>query len=236
MAAGTGIAKHALACATVAALAVTACGADREEPEGLGTETPAATDPAADPTGEATGNADATPGSDEDDVDPTAEPEASFTQPHLPTEEPSVIELDDELPVQPPGDVSDDEREVLEAAGRFMATWQAVLFGADAEHSRLYDTTTGVQLDRLTSLIDEMAEDEWVFVGEPMELEALSVSVGGGEAEADLCIGLPGWIEIRGGVGAPFGSVERYLISLWMEDGRWMVTDATSQDTAECDF
>jgi hypothetical protein len=81
-----------------------------------------------------------------------------------------------------------------------------------------------------------MADEEWVFVGDPMELEALTVSAEGGEAEADLCIRLPNWIEVRGGAGAPFGNQERYLIDLWLEDGRWMVTNATSQDTEECDF
>lgn len=185
---------------------------------------------------EPTTTAEPTPTSDGENDEEDPEPAPSFTQPYIPGDEPRVIDLPDELPVEPPdGEVSDEEREVLEAAGRFMASWQAILFGADAERAGVRDTTTGEQLDRLMQFITDRDEQSWVFTGDPMELTARSLSVDGDSAEVDVCLVLAEWVEFRGGSVNPYGSPERYLVHLQRVDGAWKTADAQEEDADVCE-
>jgi hypothetical protein len=218
--------------ATVLAFVLAACGGG-EEPPGLDGQTDVVTSPPPtdvdqpEPTEEPA--ATTPPGDDEE-----SEPEPSFTQPYLPGDEPSVITLPDELPIEPPDDASDDELEVLAGAGRFMASWQAILFGADEDLSNVRNTTSEPQLGRLTSFIEQAEQEEWVFTGDPMRLQALDVSADGASSEVDLCITLPGWVEFRGGSVTPYASPERYLVYMQLQGGTWVAFDTKKQDPEAC--
>ncbi|NED95146.1 hypothetical protein G1H11_07440 [Phytoactinopolyspora alkaliphila] len=221
------------AAAAMAALVLTACGGGGTEPPGLDGQTDVVTSPPPTDLDEppASGESTATPPPDDDGG---SEPEPGFTQPYLPGDEPNVIELPDELPVEPPDDATDDELEVLEGVGRFMASWQAVLFGADAELSKVRDTAVEPQLGRLIEFIGQAEQEEWVFTGEPMLLQARDVSVNGDSAEVDLCLALPGWIEFRGGSVSPYPSPERYIVDMQQRSGTWVASNAREQDAQAC--
>ncbi len=221
-----------MAPATAAALmlVIAGCSSDSAEPAGLDGTATTTVGPVPDPTDTPA----ATTSTPDPPDDATPEPEASFTQPHLPGDEPSVISLAEELPIEAPEGVTDDDLQVLEAAGRFMASWQAVLFGADDKQSGIRDVATGVQLDRLIDLIGEMDREEWVFIGTPMQLEALDLGVAADRAEVDLCIRMLDWFEIRQGAAAPASHLERYRLDLRLLDDQWLVEDTAVQDNTAC--
>lgn len=212
-----------------------ACSAAGEEPVGLGPSDGVATSTSTPGEAEPTATADATtPAQPDDEGGDEPEPQASFTQPYVPGE-PRVIDLPDELPVRPPDGINDEQQAVLDAVGRFMASWQAVLFGADEDRSGIAETSGGAQLDQLRGFIADAAEQEWVFTGEPMLLRARSVEVDGDAATVDLCIGLPNWFEFRGGQLQLYNSLERYTIDLERADDAWLATDTQQTDESACD-
>ncbi|WP_129667850.1 hypothetical protein [Phytoactinopolyspora endophytica] len=232
----TAAGRAASVLSAVAVLVLTGCGGGGEEPVGLETEAGLATTAPPDeggdeptPTSEPTSTEPADGGGEEVDPEPT------FTQPHIPGDDPSVIDLPKELDVEPPSEVSGEEQEVLQAAGRFMASWQAILFGADEEQSGIRDTATGAILDSLVSFIAQAEEEKWVFTGDPMELTARSVSVDGDQADVELCLAFPGWIEIRGGGVTPYPSPERYALELERAGDGWVTSNTQEQDAAPCD-
>ncbi|NED99685.1 hypothetical protein [Phytoactinopolyspora halotolerans] len=233
--------RTAAVLSAVIVVVLAGCGGGGEEPVGLATETgDAPTAPSSEggdepgSTGEPTSTAQPTPTGPDDGGD-QPEPGPTFTQPYIPGDEPSVINLPEELDVEPPDQVGDDEREVLRAVGRFMASWQAILFGADAELSGIEETATGSIRDSLVSFIAQAEDEQWVFTGEPMQLTARSVSVDGDQAEVGLCLVFPGWVEFRGGSVSPYPSPERYAVELERTGDRWVVSSAQEQDAAPCD-
>lgn len=230
--------KAAAALVLVTGAVLVACDAAGTEPVGLATDGVVTNSPVPDdvPTSTTEPTPTTRPDDDGPDDDGTDDPEprASFTQPYVPGE-PRVIDLPDQLPVDPPDGVSDAELEVLDAVGRFMASWQAVLFGADEERSGIGLTSTGVQLGRLRDFVRDAAEEEWVFTGDPMRLGARSVGVEGDVAEVDLCIELPQWFEVRGSRIDPYNSLERYAIEMERVDGQWLAADTQKTEADVCD-
>lgn len=203
---------------------VTGCTAGADEPPGLSTE------PGSTGSVEATSTESQTA-----EAEPT-EPSASFTQPYLPEGEQSVIDLPTDIPAEPPAGASDAEREVVGALGRFMASWNALLFGAGVSESGIEETSSGTQLDRLRDFAAEAEEKQWVFVGDPMALEVRSVEVDGGSATVDVCVGLPQWFEYVGEVrrALPVPSPERYTVTFRSRGEDWSASETEQQDAAVC--
>ena len=222
--------RRTVVCGRIAAsgmLAVALCGcqAAAEEPAGLSTEpmlTPAST-PTSSPGPDATASAPS-----------VAEPAPTFTQPHLPGE-PRVVELPEALALEPPADATDEETAVVEAVARFMASWNAVLFGAGVERSRIEQTATGAQLETLVDYAAESDQLERVIVGEPMRLRLLGVETGGSSAAADVCLEMIGWVEVTDGAAGPLmPSLERYVVSMARSGSQWRAIGTQQQDPTEC--
>jgi hypothetical protein len=207
------------------ALTVCGCQAAAEQPAGLSTDPPDTPSRTPTPAPESDGPASQAT---------VAEPVPSFSQPYL-SGEPSVVELPEALALEPPPDATDAEADVVDAAAKFMASWNAVLFGAGVERSRIEQTATAVQLD---TLIDYAAESEKlrrVIVGEPMRLRLLDVDVAGSNADVDICLEMIGWVEVADGVVGPLmPSLERYVVSMTRSGSDWLATGTQQQDPAEC--
>ncbi|WP_035812871.1 hypothetical protein [Jiangella gansuensis] len=212
----------------VAALA--ACSSPAEEPAGLSDPTTTESTPAdADPT-------DSEPAETPrgDDEPPATEPSDGFTQPFLPDGQESVIELAPQLPVEIPGDATAEEEAVLEVVGRFMAAWDAILFGADPETARLAESATNPQLGRLVQYSAESVLEQRVTVGEPTVIEVRDVSVDGTTAEVDACITMANWVQYVRGEPEPLDAVERQVLTVENVDGRWLVSNSTQKGATAC--
>lgn len=221
----------AFVAATAATVAFAGCSSAAEEPEGL-----------PDPTVSASASAGETSGpapSEQPDASPAPQdeprPSPTFTQPFLPPGEESVVDLPTELVIEPPADASDDERTVLAAAGRFMASWDAILFGAGDEQSGIFATTADPQLGRLISYLVESASKQRVIVGEPTEITLRSVSVDGDTAEVDICTIMRDWVQYTGGTPEPQPEVERLVLTMTLRDGAWLATDTEQADPESCE-
>ncbi|RIQ23282.1 hypothetical protein [Jiangella rhizosphaerae] len=214
--------------ATVLALLFPAsCSSAGDEPAGLADDTA---------TGSVTSSQPATP-SDQPDASPSApepEPGATFTPPYLPPGEERVVELPTELPIEPPDGATDDERAVLRAAGRFMASWDAVLFGAGDEQSGILRTAVDPQLGRLLNYLVESVSKQRVIVGEPTEIELRDVTVGDGTAEVDICTIMRDWVQYTGGTPEPQPEVERLVLTMTQVDGAWLASDTEQADPEPC--
>lgn len=205
-------------------IALCGCQTAAEEPAGLSAQRMAT--PVRTPT--ASLESDATTS-----ASPVAEPAPTFTQPHLPGE-PRVVELPEVLALEPPQDATDEEAAVVHAVARFMASWNAVLFGAGVERSRIEQTATGAQLETLVDYAAKSDQLNRVIVGEPMRLRLLGVEVGSSSADADICLEMIGWVEVTDGVVGPLmPSLERYVVSMVRSGTDWRAI-GTQQQPAEC--
>lgn len=228
---------RSVALVAAGALAVAAgCSAAGEEPAGLTTEPAAGS-----PSGGSTTPPPAEPSDDAGETPPAetgepGEPDPSFTQPYLPEDAQSVIELPTDLPVEPTEGASEQEQEVVAALGRFMASWNALLFGASLEQAGAEETSSGEQLDRFREYVADAEEREWVFVGQPMQLTVRAIAVDEPTATTDVCIDLPQWFEwVNGELQMPqVPSPERYVVTFQSGDGGWIVSDTDEQDPADC--
>jgi len=207
------------------ALTVCGCQASAEEPAGLSTDPPDTPLRTPTPVPEPDGPTSQAP---------IAEPVPSFAQPYLPGE-PSVVELPEALALEPPPDATDGEVAVVDAAARFMASWNAVLFGAGVEQSRIEHTATGVQLETLVDYAAESEKLQRVIVGEPMQLRLLDVEVAGSNADVDICLEMIGWVQVTDGATGPLmPSLERYVVSLTQSGSDWLAAGTQQQNPAEC--
>lgn len=219
----------------VVALAVVAtaaaCSAPADEPAGLSTSAPPAdvdgSSPPPSPTSDPSRPASTEPASD------APEPDPSFTQPFVPGE-PSVIDLPEKLPIDVPDGASDAERAVIEATGRFMASWDAVLFGAGEQRSGIHETATGEQLRRLIDLGVNSAMQNKVTVGEPTVIDLVDVSVDADTAEVDICITMNDWVEYSAGEAEELDETERQLVTMVRTDGSWLASDTKPRDASSC--
>ncbi|MBB5788255.1 hypothetical protein [Jiangella mangrovi] len=219
--------------ALVAATAALAgCSAGGDAPEGL--SEPATTASASAPAG---ATDEPTP-SDDPDTSPAPQdeprPSPTFTQPFLPPDEQSVIDLPAELVIEPPDDATDDERAVLVAAGRFMASWDAILFGAGDEQSDIFATSVEPQLGRLLNYLVESVSKQRVIVGEPTVIELRSVSVTAETAEVDICTVMRHWVQYTGGTPEPQPEVERLLLTMTRDGDGWRASDTAQADPEPC--
>ncbi|TDD72030.1 hypothetical protein E1262_04775 [Jiangella aurantiaca] len=218
--------------ATVLAFLLSAsCSSAGDEPESL-TDEPS--------TGAVTTSASAPPPGGGDSPDggpsgPAPEPGATFTPPYLPPDEERVIELPSELPIEPPDGATDEERAVLQAAGRFMASWDAILFGAGDEESGILRTAVDPQLGRLLNYLVESVSKQRVIVGEPTEIELRDVTVGDSTAEVDICTIMRDWVQYTGGTPEPQPEVERLLLTMTLVDGAWLASDTEQADPEPCE-
>ncbi|WP_053207033.1 hypothetical protein [Jiangella muralis] len=221
----------AVGAAVAAFLLPAGCSAAGEEPTGLGSSTGSA---------DVTTSASTVP-SDPPTVAgdvpsaPAPEPAAAFTPPYQPPGEERTVELSAELPIEPPDDATDDERAVLLAAGRFMASWDAVLFGAGDEQSGILRTAVDPQLGRLLNYLVESVSKQRVVVGEPTELRLRDVTVTDTTAEVDLCTIMRDWVQYTRGTAEPQPEVERLVLTLTLVDGDWLASDTEQADPEPCE-
>jgi hypothetical protein len=136
--------------------------------------------------------------------------------------------------LEPPANATDQEAAVVEAVGRFMASWTAILFGAGVENSRIEQTAAGSQLESLVDYAAESDRLERVIVGEPMRLRLLGVDVVDTAAEADICLQMDGWVELTDGSAELMPSTERYVVSMARSGSDWLASSTQQQDPAEC--
>ncbi|SDU88124.1 hypothetical protein [Jiangella alkaliphila] len=206
------------------------CSSAGEEPAGLGDGTA---------TGPATASASLpSEPSDEPDDSPSApapEPGATFTPPYQLEGEERVVELPSELPIEPPDGATDDERAVLQAAGRFMASWDAVLFGAGDEQSGIMRTAVDPQLGRLLNYLVESVSKRRVIVGEPTQIELRDVTVDDTTAEVDICTIMRDWVQYTDGAAEPQPEVERLVLTMTLVDGVWLASDTEQTDPESCE-
>lgn len=225
-----------LVAVAAASAVLTGCSSAGDEPSGLPgpTTTASASAPewAGSDTPEPTGEPDASPSSPSGGE---PEPSPTFTQPFLPPGERSVIDLPAALVIEPPDDATEEERAVLDAAGRFMASWDAVLFGAGDEQSGIFATSADPQLGRLLNYLVESVSKERVIVGEPTVIELRSVSVHGTTAEVDMCALMRNWVQYTGGTPEPQPELERLLLTMTHEGGAWLATDTKQADPQPCE-
>lgn len=217
--------------ATVLAVLLSACSSAGEEPEGLtgdATTVSATTPPSAAPSG-AGDDPDASPSR------PAPEPGATFTPLFLPPDAERVVELPSELPIEPPDDATDEERAVLRAVGRFMASWDAVLFGAGDEQSGILRTAVDPQLGRLLTYLVESVTKQRVVVGEPTRIELRDITVGDGTAEVDICTIMRDWVQYTGGTPEPQPEVERLVLTMKLVDDAWLASDTEQADPEPCE-
>ncbi|WP_116947126.1 hypothetical protein [Jiangella endophytica] len=210
------------------------CSSAGEEPAGLsdGTTTVPATESAsAAPTDQPTETT--VPG--DEPAEPAPEPGPTFTPPYLPPGEERTVELLTELPIEAPGDATDEELAVLQGAGRFMASWDAVLFGAGDEQSGILRTAVDPQLGRLLNYMIESVSKQRVVVGEPTQLVLRGVSVDGDAAEVDVCTIMRDWVQYIGGTPEPQPEVERLVLTMTLVDGAWLASDTEQADPAPCE-
>lgn len=221
----------ALSAAVLVVLLPASCSSAAEEPPGLtdGTATAPGTPPvSAVPSDEPTDPGD-------DPSEPAPEPGAAFTPPYQPPGEERVVELPGELPIDPPDGATDEERAVLQAAGRFMASWDAVLFGAGDEQSGILRTAVDPQLGRLINYLVESVSKQRVIVGEPTEIELRGVDVDDTTAEVDICTIMRDWVEYTGGTPEPQPEVERLVLTMSLVDGAWLASDTEQADPEPCE-
>lgn len=218
----------------VATAAFAGCSSAADEPEGLADPTTATASGAASEGETAapapSGHSDASPEPQEQ-----PEPSPTFTQPFLPPGEQSVIDLPTELVIEPPDDATDDELAVLAAAGRFMASWDAILFGAGDEQSGIFTTSVDPQRTRLINYLVESVSKQRVIVGEPTVIELRSVSVRGDSAEVDICTIMRGWVQYTGGTPEPQPEVERLILTMDLDGDQWLASDTGQADPEPCE-
>ncbi|WP_222851415.1 hypothetical protein [Phytoactinopolyspora mesophila] len=224
-----------MAMAAVTVLTLAACGSG-DEPAGLDATEPSTaepTAPAAEPETTDSPEPTADPTEDPTSDDPT--PVATFTQPHLPQE--NIVELREVIPITPPDEVSDEEMEVIEAYGRFEASWEQILWGVPPEDSGIEDAAIDPNLSRIRDYAEESVETERVSTGPPSSIVALSVDVNGDEATLEACIDTRGWF--TGTAGSMPNESEPYYLSvptLRLIDGVWYTADTDigpDKDTCE---
>ncbi|TDE15767.1 hypothetical protein [Jiangella asiatica] len=221
--------RRAATLAVLVAAALAGCSEPGDEPEGLGGTTGTGTSSAEpDPT------EPGSTGTSGNEDSPEPEPSPGFTQPYLPEGEESVIELATELPIDVPDDATEEETAVLTAVGRFMASWDAILFGADPETARLAETATDPQFSRLVQYATESTMDQRVTVGEPTVVELMDIQVDDTTAEVDVCITMTNWVEYVGGEAEPLDAVERQVLTVKDVEGRWLVSDANPKGATGC--
>ncbi|PZF80019.1 hypothetical protein [Jiangella anatolica] len=199
-----------------------------------GEEPAAPRDGAATASGRASTQAPSSPEEPSPGDAPDGSPQPTFTPPYQPRGDERAVELPAELPIEAPDSATAEEHAVLAAAGRFMASWDAVLFGAGDERSGILRTATDPQLARLLNYLAESAAKERVIVGEPTELELLAVSVIGDKAEVDLCTIMRDWIQYTGGTPEPQPEVERLILTMSLADGVWLASDTEQADPDPC--
>lgn len=212
-------------------LVATGCSSVQDEPAGLTASQAVDTD--AGPARDTSTPADEADESLTPSSDVPSEPNPSFTQPFVPGE-PSVIELREQLPIEVPDDATDEERAVLEATGRFMASWDAILFGAGEEEAGIYETATGEQLKRLIELGVETKMQSTVTVGEPTVIDLVDVTVDGDTAEVDVCITMKDWVEYAAGEPTQLDETERQLVTMVREGKTWRASNSSPQDASAC--
>jgi hypothetical protein len=176
--------------------------------------------------------------SDDPDAAPAPQdeprPSPTFTQPFLPPGEERVIDLPTELPIEPPPGATHDELAVLAAAGRFMASWDAILFGAGDEESGIFATSADPQLGRLLNYLAESVSKERVIVGEPTVIELHAVSVNGDTAEVDICTVMRDWVQYTAGTPEPQPEVERLVLTMTHDKHGWRASDTAQADPEPC--
>ena len=232
--------RRLLALAVAAATAVVAaapagCSAEGGEPSGPPGSATGATTATASPSVSAPSE---TAPSDDPDAAPAPDddprPSPTFTQPFLPPGGERVIDLPSELVIEPPPGATDDERAVLDAAGRFMASWDAILFGAGDDQSGIYATSVDPQLGRLLNYLAESVSKERVIVGEPTVIELHAVSVNGDSAEVDICTVMRDWVQYTGGTPEPQPEVERLILTMTHDEHGWRASDTAQADPEPC--
>ncbi|SDS07015.1 hypothetical protein [Jiangella sp. DSM 45060] len=221
----------AVGAAVAAFLLPAGCSAAGEEPTGLGSSTGGSavtTSASAVPSDPPTVPGDVPSG-------PVTEPSAAFTPPYQPPGEERTVELHAELPIEAPADATDEELAVLRGAGRFMASWDAVLFGAGDEQSGILRTAIDPQLGRLLNYMVESISKQRVVVGETTHLVLRGVSVDDTTAEVDVCTIMRDWVQYIGGTGEPQPEVERLVLTMTLVDGAWLASDTEQADPAPCE-
>lgn len=211
-------------------LVLAGCSSAQDEPAGLTGSRSAATD--VDPAG-TTAPTDGPDESAPTSSEPSNEPNPSFTQPFVPGE-PSVIELPDQLPIDIPADATDEERAVLEATRRFMASWDAVLFGAGEDESGIHETATGEQLERLIDLGVKVVMQRTVTVGESTVIDLVDVSVDGDTAQVDMCITMRDWVTYTDGEPEELDELERQVVTMVRAGDTWKASDSKPMDASSC--
>lgn len=187
------------------------CSADSGAPQGL----PEATNPTA-PADEPTATA--------------SEPDPAFTQPFVPGEA-SIIDLPDTLPVEGADDLGAAEQGVVDALGRALAGWDAMLFGADPGRAGLETWFGGVLLGSLVDYSVESVVQQRVMVGSPTRVVLYDVAVDGATATVDVCLHAEDWVEyVHGEASEPVEPVNAYRMPGEVSGDSWRFTDATSID------
>jgi len=223
--------RGSIALSVAAMLLMAGCGTDTES-TGLPLASSSPTDEPQEPqetsTEESDGGAEPSP-----DTEPSPSP--TFTQPHLPPDDPSVINVPTQLPVEGPDrDVTDEEAAVLADFGSFMASWDAVLFGVPLEETNLAATATGSQYKTLEGYARESEETQRVTVGSSTQIRVLDVEVDGEQAGVDACLTTPDWVVITGGAAVPEDTLTRMSVTLNLDDGTWKAAEANERNVDTC--